>query len=195
MGEDIMSMRTSRALWALCVLGLALGSRTAWGALGASATISSTQLGPNSYEYSLTLTNTGTTPIGTFWYAWIPGYNLLRSTPTQIFSPSGWTGNANAPEPFGVASDQWVNTATPLQPGQSLSGFKFDTPEAPSSIFGTSNFFGYPVGYSYVYIGAPQTDPGALITPTVVTPEPATLGIMLVGIAFAASRRRRHQTA
>jgi hypothetical protein len=189
-----MSMRTSRALWALSVVGLMLGSRATWGAIGASATISATQLGANSYEYSLTLNNTGTTPIGTFWYAWIPGYNLLRNTPTQISSPSGWTGDTSAPEPYGVASDQWVNTLTPLQPGQSLSGFKFDTPEAPASIFGNSDY-GLPVGYSYVYIGAPETDPGALIIPSVVTPEPGTLGIMLVGIAFAASRRRRHQTA
>jgi hypothetical protein len=187
-----MTMRTSCALWALCIVSLSFGSRAAWG-IGASATITSTQLGSNSYEYSLTLNNTGTTPIGTFWYAWIPNYNLLRSAPTQIFSPSGWTGT-NAPEPFGVASAQWVNTLTPLQPGQSLSGFKFDTTEAPSSIFGTSNFFGYPVGYSYVYIGAPQTDPGALITPTVVTPEPTTFGLMLVGVAFTASRRPRRQT-
>jgi hypothetical protein len=190
-----MSMRTSRALWALCIVGLMIGNRAAWGAIGASATISATQLGTNSYEYSLTLNNTGTTPISTFWYAWIPGYDLLPSAPTQIFSPAGWSAT-NAHEFYGVGSAQWVNLATPLQPNQSLGGFKFDSPDAPSAIFGASDFFGYPVGYSYVYMGAPQTDAGALITPTVVTPEPATIGIMLVAVAFAASRRRRHhQTA
>jgi PEP-CTERM motif len=186
-----MTMRTSCVLWALCIVSVTFGSRGAWG-IGATATITSTQLGSNSYEYSLTLNNTGTTPIGTFWYAWIPGYNLLPSAPTQISSPSGWSANTNPPEPYGVASGQWVNTATPLQPGHSLSGFKFDSTDAPAAIFGNSSY-GIPVGYSYVYIGAPETDPGALVIPTVVTPEPGTLGIMLVGVAFAASRRRRRR--
>jgi len=184
-----MSMRTSRALRALCVLGLTLVGGVAWGAVGASATISSTPLGPNSYEYSLTLKNTGTTPIGTFWYGWVPLYDLLPSAPTQIFSPAGWSGN-NVADYYGVASVQWVNTLTPLQPGQSLGGFKFDSPDTPAQLAGNSQF-GLPVGYSYVYIGAPETDPGALLTPTVVTPEPGTVGVGLVGIALVAGRRRR----
>ena len=76
------------------------------------------------YNYDVTVTNTGTTTIGTFWFAWIPGYDLLPHAPTSIASPTGWTG-ANAPDVFGVASVQWVNTTTPLQPGQTLAGLKF----------------------------------------------------------------------
>jgi hypothetical protein len=186
-----MSKRDRRrcvVVWALGVLCLAAWGGAARAAIGASATIQSAQLGPDSYEYSLTLTNTGTTPIGTFWYAWIPGYDLLPSAPTAIASPAGWTG-INAPDFYGTASVQWVNTASPLQPGLSLSGFKFDTPDPPSAIGGISAF-GLPVNYSYVYIGAPQTDPGAFLQPTTVTPEPGGLAFLALAGGIALGRRR-----
>ena len=174
-------------VWALGVLCVAGWGSAARAASSASATIQSTQLGPGSSEYSLTLKNTGTTPIGTFWYAWIPGYDLLPSAPTNITSPAGWTG-IDAPDYYGTASVQWVNTASPLLPGQSLSGFTFDTPDSPS-VLGGDSIFGLPVNYSYVYIGAPQTDPGALLQPTTVTPEPA--GCALLALAGLSLRRRR----
>jgi hypothetical protein len=178
------------AVGAVVVLSLVFWRIPAYGAIGASATITPSQLGPSSYEYAMTLTNTGTTPIGTFWFAWIPGYDLLPRAPTSIISPSGWTGT-NAPDFFGVASAQWVNTVTPLQPGQSLSCFKFDTPDAPDVIGGTSQFFGTPVERSYVYIGAPQTDLGFPFTPVTVTPEPAALTLLLATPAFLLRRRSR----
>ena len=187
MGEQT---RRPRVVWtSLDILFLAAWGGPTGAAISASSTIQSTQLGPNSYEYALTLTNTGTTPIATFWYAWIPGYDLLPSAPTTILSPPGWTG-VNAPDYYGVGSAQWVNTANPLQPDQSIAGFKFDTPDSPSQLAGNS-VFGLPVNYSYVYIGAPQTDPGALLIPTTVTPEPA--GVVMLALAgVAALRRRRH---
>src|SRR5436309_542399 len=77
----------------------------------ASGTISRQQLGPNSYEYTLSLTNMGDTPIGTLWHAWFPAYDQLSVHPTSITSPPGWTG-VDAPDDFGVASVQWVNLAT-----------------------------------------------------------------------------------
>jgi hypothetical protein len=137
----------------------------------------------------MTLTNTGTTPIGTFWFAWFPGYDLLPHAPSLIKSPAGWTGT-NEPDFIGTASAQWVNTTTPLQPGQALSGFKFDTIDAPAVIGGTSGF-GPPVEFSYVYIGAPETDPGFPFTPVTVTPEPATLTLLLAAPAFLLRRGRR----
>ncbi len=177
------------AVGAAVVLGLVLWHIPAYGAIGASATITPSQLGPSSYEYAMTLTNTGTTPIGTFWFAWFPGYDLLPHAPSAIKSPAGWTG-INAPDFFGTASAQWVNTATPLQPGQALSGFKFDTIDDPTVIGGPSPF-GPPVGFSYVYIGAPQTDPGFPFTPVTVTPEPTALTLLLAAPAFLLRRRRR----
>jgi hypothetical protein len=55
-----------------------------------TATISSTQISPGKFQYSLTLKDTGTTKLGTFWFAWIPGDNFMAVTPTGITSPSGW---------------------------------------------------------------------------------------------------------
>src|SRR5258706_349712 len=76
------------AVGAAVVLGLVLWHIPAYGAIGASATITPSQLGPSSYEYAMTLTNTGTTPIGTFWFAWFPGYDLLPHAPSAIKSPA-----------------------------------------------------------------------------------------------------------
>lgn len=91
---------------------------------------------------------------------------------------------------FGVASAQWVNTTTPLQPGQSLGGFSFDSPDA-NVLTGTSAFFGVPIDQTYVYIGAPETDPGFALTPTVVsTPEPVSLALLAPAAAVLLRRRR-----
>ena len=181
-------MHRSIVFAAAAVLALIAGQVRA--GISASATISPEQLAPNSYQYSLTLTNTGTTPIETFWFAWIPAYDLLPSNPTSFSSPSGWTGK-NAPDSFGVASAQWVTTQNPLEPGHSLSGFVFDSPDSPSVINGTSAFFGLPVKQSYVYIGAPETDPGFALVPTTVTPEPSALGLLLIPAGLIFRRQRR----
>lgn len=184
------SFHRLNGLWLIALLGLAL-DHSANAAISASATYTSQQLGPNSYEYSVKLKNTGTTPIGTLWLGWVPFYDLLPSAPTAITSPSGWTG-VNAPDLFGTASVQWVNTTTPLAAGQTLGGFKFDTPDAPAAIGGTSFFAGFPVLESYVYIAGPQTDAGFALAPTVQTPEPTCLGLLLVTPSFLLMRRRRH---
>ena len=155
----------------------------------ASSTITRQQLGSGSYEYDLTLTDTGTTPIGTFWFGWVPGYDLLPHAPASISSPPGWTGT-NAPDYYGIASAQWVNTTNPLQPGQSLSGFKFDSPDS-NLITGTSSFFGLAIEESYVYIGAPQTDAGFSLSPNAVTPEPASLALFAAPAVLLLRHRLR----
>ena len=182
-----MNRRVFGGLAAALLLGF--WQKAALGALGASATLTSQQLGPTSYEYDITLTDTGTTPIGTFWFGWIPGYDLLPSAPTSVSSPSGWTG-VPMHEGIGVDSVQWVNATTPLQPGQSLSGFTFDSPDTPAAISHVSSFFGEPVEESYVYIGAPETDPGFALRATTVVPEPASL-VLLAGPATLLLRRKR----
>ena len=179
-----------RFSFAFCCLLMLLSMPTATlAALGASATLTPQQLGPNSYEYSLTLTNTGTTPIGTFWFSWIPGYDLLPTAPTSIISPTGWKGTDQR-EGIGSGSIQWVNTTAPLLPGKSQDGFKFDSPDTPDQISGTSFFAGLPVEQSYVYIGAPETDPGATFVATTVTPEPASMALLAVPALLLVRRRR-----
>ena len=182
-------MRRKMTIGVLATVVFGLMSAPANADLSASATITRQQLGPNSFEYSLTLTDTGTTPIGTFWVGWIPGYDLLPSAPTHFASPAGWTGT-NAPDAFGVASAQWVNSTTPLQPGHSLSGFTFDTPDSNVTT-GTSSFFNLPIDETYVYIGAPETDPGFAFRPTAVVPEPASLSLLAAPAALLLRRSRR----
>jgi hypothetical protein len=57
----------------------------------ASATISVTQIDPTDWKYSITLTDTSATPIGTFWFAWVPGKDFLDTSPNTITNPAGWT--------------------------------------------------------------------------------------------------------
>lgn len=180
-------MRKVVALTALAAVLAFTGQAGA--ALSASATVSSQQVGPNSWQYSLTLQNSGTTPIGTYWFGWVPLYDLLPSMPTSINSPNGWAGTAAA-DYFGVGSAQWVNTANPLQPGASMSGFQFTSPDSPSALNGMS--FGFPIGDSYVYKGAPEApgDPGFFFQTSTV-PEPASLALAGVATAIVLARRRR----
>ena len=184
-----MNKTLGSALFAMA--SLAMSQAPLHGAIGATATISSQQLSANSYQYSLTLTNTGDTQISTFWFGWIPAYDLLPSAPTAFTAPAGWAG-VNAPDVFGVASAQWKTTTSPLGAGQSLSGFTFTSPDSPAALAGTS-YFGLPVQESYVYIGAPETDPGAALVPSVVAaPEPGSL-TALVGAPLALLTRRRRR--
>ena len=77
-----------------------------------------TASGGGLYNYSILLQNTGTTAIGTFWYAWIPGQFYLPGTPTNIQPPPGWfysivnSGGADASILYSANS-----TTSYLQPG------------------------------------------------------------------------------
>ena len=181
-----MQRKLAAGVWA--GLLLAIASVPARAQISAQAFISEQQLAPGNYEYSLTLSNTGSTPIGTFWVGWIPLYDMLDVIPGNVRSPGGWTG-ADAGDYFGVGSVQWTTTSG-LQPGESLSGFSFDTSE--SDIMTGTSYFNLPKDTSYVYIGAPETDPGMSLTPTIVpTPEPASLSLLLLPAAALLIRRKR----
>jgi hypothetical protein len=183
-------MRRTVISLACAALSLTLWQPRALGAISASATLTSQPLGANAYEYSLDLHNTGSTNIGTFWFAWIPNYDFLPSAPTAVSAPAGWTGATVQDGFLGGYSIEWSAT-TPLAAGQTLSGFTFDTADAPEVINGISNFAGFPVRTSYVYIGASQTDPGSQFTATVVTPEPSTIALLALGCGILFTRRRR----
>ena len=158
----------------------------------ATATYTSTPAGANGYLYDLTLTNTGTTTIGTFWFGWIPGAGFLSSAPTNIINPAGWNDvltNANQ-------AIQWT-TLTLLNPGQALSGFEFDSQETPTQLLGTvpsGTGAGDPITTSFVYIAAPLADPGyqLVATPAATSsaPEPATFGLIGVSIGLCMLGRR-----
>src|SRR5271169_5122329 len=73
------------------------------------------------YHYQIEVTDTGTTDIGTFWFAWVPGEDFLPTMPRKVSSPSGWsdviTGSNNSSD---CSAIQWVSTSQPIAPGQSL---------------------------------------------------------------------------
>ncbi|MGN6369395.1 MAG: Ig-like domain-containing protein [Phycisphaerae bacterium] len=142
--------------------------------------VGTTGTGANqTFHYSITVTNTGTTTIGTFWFSWVPGADFLPSRPITTASPVGWhaqlTGLGN---PFDGTAIQWVagTTAALIQPGQSLSGFEFTTPDSPQVLAGNAPTNpSQKVLTAFVYIAAPEADPGMelQVTENTTTP-PAT---------------------
>lgn len=140
----------------------------------ATAQMTSADLGNGVFEYTITLTNTGTSNLETFWYAWVPGENLMPVSPTSIQSPPNWTANitheTSNPGYDGSSSAydgyaiQFVTASSaspaPLTPGASLV-FRFDSTSTPQTLAGDSPLYaGTPIGRSFVYAGAPFSDAG-----------------------------------
>jgi len=160
----------------LCLCGLPLTAR-AQGTM-ATAQISSSPAGNGTYNYAMTLNNTGGIGIGTFWYAWIPGLDFLSAYPNSVQTPGGWSYIINGGY-YGY-SIQFTTGTSPLAPGDSLSGFGFNSSENPNTINnGTS--FGYPINTSYTYGGAPFSDAGYMFVVQPV-PEPSTIAFVAVGL-------------
>ena len=131
---------------------LCLSGQAAHAGIVATATFTDTQAS-SEYSYDITLKNTGTTNIGTFWFAWVPGANFMSVSPTGVVSPSGWSAN---PESGGGYSIQWVTTSSLLASGSSLPGFEFQSTLSPAQL--EAAFSGSPpdtVATSVVYIGLP----------------------------------------
>jgi hypothetical protein len=154
--------------------------------ISATATYTSTpDATPGLYDYNLTLNNTGTTTIGTLWFAWVPGGDFLSPSPTNVISPAGWTfGVFNNATNTGT-SVRWVTTTALLQAGQSLSGFNFTSAETPEQLLGdvlSGTGAGDPILTTFVYIGAPLKDPGAQFVPVAQTPEPGSLALLATGL-------------
>src|SRR6476659_7810028 len=105
----------------------------------ASAAISIAQLTATTYQYSISLTDTGTTNVGTFWFSWIPGEGYLTDIPT-FSSPAGWSATlTDGAPPANGYSILWTANSSPsaLLSGQTLGGFSFTSTMTPSELFGT----------------------------------------------------------
>jgi hypothetical protein len=131
----------------------------------ASAVISSTPSGAD-FNYTIVLKNSSasTSPIGTFWYAWIatPDQNYLATSPISVTPPAGWTESIthdSATDGFGIRFIA-SSAASSIKPGSSMS-FKFQSADTPASVNGKSLFHGGPaVGTSFVYPQGPFSDAG-----------------------------------
>ncbi len=173
-----------------------LAGRCASAALSATATVSTSQT-TAPYTYSIALHNTGTTNIGSFWFAWNPsGYNFLATQPLSVIAPTNWSYTLSNIYPgydgYGL---EFVDNGSLLAPGATLSGFSFVSNDSPQELKSNSIWYpNPPVTTSYVYQGAPLGDPGAAVTVSVV-PEPAAILLAAAGalavISLTAARHLR----
>jgi hypothetical protein len=114
------------------------------GTLSAAATIIETGTSGSEFQYSLTLTNTGSNPINAFWYGWTQGSFNLPSVPTSIAGPTGWTATTSSD------SVQFGNsTGSAIAPG-STGSFTFESTSDPAALT-TGTHDGDPTGESVAY--------------------------------------------
>ncbi len=184
-----MKVRAKYSSKLLMLLVVFLAASVSIRANGIEATASYTDMlvSPGVFQYDLTLNNTGTTTIGTFWFSWIPGAGFMGVTPTDVMAPAGWTDSVTN----GGASIRWV-ASSPIAAGTSASGFIFDSTMTPAQFLGTfagpGLGSGDPITTAFVYIAAPLADPGAQITAmpaaVVSTPEPSTLSLAAIAMGL-----------
>jgi len=159
--------------------------------LGTATMTAVPDIAPGSYDYTIHLTDTGSTAIGTFWYGWIPGEFFLPTPATGVVAPPGWSGSQVT---VGNSSIEFVagSVGVELSPGQSLN-FGFVSTDSPATLAGDAapTYPTTPVGTSWLYSGGPFSDPGARIVVQSV-PEPSLAGLLLAGTTglWVAFRRR-----
>jgi hypothetical protein len=156
--------------------GLA-GSATSSHAQGAVATISEVSGSGGLFDYTITLQNTGSVNLNSFWYGWTLGGNNLPSIPSNPANSLGW---ANV---LAGNSIEWENTtsAPSLAPGDSAT-FTFASPSTLAAMTTA------PAGESVAYTtGTIQFNQGLagqstpVFSPSVAAvPEPS---VSLLGIA------------
>jgi hypothetical protein len=145
----------------------------------ASATLSGVPGAGSTFDYTLTLNNapTATTPIEGFWYAWIPGFFFLPSTPSSASGgASGWSATIDS------TSIQFQGNAGNAIAAGGSATFTFVTTDSPSALAGTSD--GFPIGSSVAYPGTinfSDSSPNEEITVQSV-PEPSSFGLLITGL-------------
>ena len=131
-----------------------------------------------SYDYTITLTNTSTVALNSFWYGWTTSGNNLPSDPSNAANSLGWTNTLDG------NSIKWINSSgTALAPGASAT-FTVVSTSTPSAI--TTS----PSGESVAYVNGidftedEAGDSTAVFSPTlVVVPVVPTVASSISGVA------------
>lgn len=158
----------------LAVAGL-LASAVSGHAQGAMATISGVPVS-GGFDYTILLTDTGSTDLNSFWYGWTTGGNNLPSTPSGPTNSLGWNNTVF------FNSIKWANSSgTALIPGQTATFFFFST-SSPTAI--TTS----PSGQSVAYVNGIDNSQGVagsstpVFSPSLVpAPEPSAVVLFAVG--------------
>jgi hypothetical protein len=147
-------------------------------AQSATATISGASVGGGLFDYTITLDNTGTVALESFWYAWTQDGNNLTTDPTVANNSLGWVNGLDS------NSIQWKGSASDaLQAGQKAT-FTFVDTENPTTI--TTS----PQGESVAYVGSIDFSQGVsgdstgIFSPVLVVPEPSSLTLLAAGLGI-----------
>jgi hypothetical protein len=137
----------------------------------ASGTIGSSGNGPFTYTLSFSDAAGATSPIGSVWYAWVPGLFFLPGVPTSASAPAGWTATVFSDSVQFLAN----SPANYINPGQSLSGFSYQASFSPVALAGAANS-----GVSVAYSAGLFSDVGNTFTVQSV-PEPSSAMLLISG--------------
>jgi len=180
---------------ATVVAGLLLCGVASAMPLAATATISAA---PNPdgvhFDYTIKLTDTGTTDIGTFWFAWTPPgqpveYGFLPSSPLSTNQPAGWVAVV-IPQFPGTSIDFQNLSGSAVSPGQTAT-FDFTSSDSPAKLQGLALGV-FPITESFIYSGAPFVGTPAQVNPAFV-PEPASGLLSALGLIGMVAWDRRRQ--
>lgn len=131
----------------------------------ATATLASTQISPGVFQYTVTLTDTGTTPISTFWFAWddVPDQDFMSQIPSNVTGPAGWFDIVTTHVyPGGTGYGIEWRAGASLNPGDTTSAFTFTSTETPAQMAAVSPFDNtFQTMSSFVYAGIPFATSGA----------------------------------
>jgi hypothetical protein len=152
---------------------LVVGTATSVHAQGliASGTVSGSGSGPYTYDLSFSDAGNSLSPVGSVWYAWVPGAFYLPGVPTSASAPAGWTATVVG------NSIQFVATspANDITAGSTLSGFTYEAAFSPAQLAAAANS-----GLSVAYSGGIESGASSVFTVETV-PEPSTLALLICG--------------
>jgi hypothetical protein len=168
-------------------LGLLLAAGTA-GSIQAQSILASGQLsavagGGGTWDYTLVISDSAsaTSPIGSLWYAWVPGQFYLPTPPSSVMAPVGWI--ASVFNSGGASSIQFMASSSlyDINPGSSLT-FSFVSTDSPATLAGNAapTYPTTPIGTTVAYAAGFFSSPEQTFVVNSV-PEPSTLALAMAG--------------